>query len=176
MRFQAHLLASAVAGLALHRRDLRKAALLTAAGVLIDVDHLVLYALRSGDWNPLGALRYARYRGRRPRPGDSRPRYGPLRSAAHAPLLTLPLAWLAAHCWPALRPVAQGLTLHLAMDSDLLLHLDWRIWRRAGGRCERCGEPGRRLHIRHLRAAGQFWSASNRTAWCAPCLRHGWEE
>src|SRR3569623_66379 len=103
MRFRTHLLASAAAGLALYPRSLGKAALVTVAGVILDVDHYVLYALRSGDWSPLGALRYNRRRRRRIRPGDTRPRYGPLRSVLHHKRLTIPLVWLTSMLQPALR-------------------------------------------------------------------------
>jgi hypothetical protein len=107
MRFRSHLLASAAAGLALYPRSPRKAALVAVSGCVLDVDHYVLYALRSGDWNPLGALRYNRRRTRRIRPGDTRPRYGPLRSVLHRKRLTIPLVWLAGchrhHAAPAAR-------------------------------------------------------------------------
>lgn len=175
MRFRTHLIASALAGLACYPQRPARALLLTLGGVLIDLDHLALHALRSGDWSPVGALRYNRYRSRRPRAGDQRPRYGSLRSILHRPLLTLPLVWLAALRRPVLRPLALGLTLHLAMDSPRLLRWDWRVWRRAAGRCERCGATDRTLHVRLIRPGGPFWSLRNRAAWCTPCARaaHG---
>ena len=171
MRFRTHLIASALAGLVCYPCRPDRALLLTLGGVLIDLDHLALHALRSGDWSPVGALRYNRYRGRRPRPGDARPRYGSLRSILHRPALTLPLVWLAALRRPVLRPFALGLTLHLAMDSPVLLRWDRRAWRRAAGRCERCGAADRRLHVRLIRPSGPFWSLRNRAVWCTPCAR-----
>lgn len=174
MRFRSHLLASAAAGFALYPRTPRKAALVTIAGVLLDVDHYVLYALRSGDWNPLGALRYNQRRSRRVRPGDTRPRYGPLRSVLHYKRLTIPLVWLAGSLQPALRPIAIGITLHLLLDTPLILMLDWRVWRRARGRCERCGTreaPRGVLYLRSPQRGGERWALGNRVLWCAPCAK-----
>src|SRR5678809_250675 len=94
MRLRTHLLASTLFGIALYPRSPRRAALVALAGVAVDLDHYVLFALRSGDWNLIGALRYDRRRGRRVRPGDTRPRYGALRSIVHRAALTIPLAWL----------------------------------------------------------------------------------
>jgi len=126
MRFRSHLLAAAAVGLALYPRAPWRAALTILSGVALDTDHFLLYALRSGDWNPVGALRYDRWRHHPPRRGDTRPRYGSLRSVAHEPQITLPLVWLAALLWSPLRPVAVGLTVHLALDLHLP-HYDWRI-------------------------------------------------
>jgi hypothetical protein len=175
MRLRTHLLVSALAGIAIYPRAPRRAALLTFAGVAVDLDHYLLYALRSGDWNLLGAVRYDRRRGRPIRPGDTRPRYGSLRSVAHRAALTIPLAWLLAGCWPALRPLAAGLTLHLAMDMSPL-NFDWRVWRRARGHCERCGVGGLELAVHYVRPperGGSRWALDNRAAWCSPCAREG---
>jgi hypothetical protein len=173
MRLRTHLLASTIAGIAIYPRAPRRAALLALAGVAVDLDHFVLYALRSGDWSLPGALRYDRRRSRPIRPGDTRPRYGPLRSVVHRAALTLPLVWLLAHRWPALRPIAAGVTLHLALDLPLL-HFDWRVWRRARGHCERCGVGGLEMDIYYVRPpyrGGSRWSAENRAAWCRTCSR-----
>jgi hypothetical protein len=173
MRLRTHLLTSAALGLALYRRAPYRAALLTIAGVAIDLDHYLLYALRTGDWSPFGAARYNRWRHQRPRRGDTRPRYGSLRSVAHRPLLTLPLIWGLALRWSWARPVAFGLTLHLALDIPPL-NLDWRIWRRSRGRCERCGVSGLRRDIHYIippERGGRRWEPANRAAWCGPCAR-----
>src|SRR5689334_9024586 len=131
MRLRTHLLVSVVAAITIYPRAPRRAALLALSGVAIDLDHYLLYALRSGDWSPVGAVHYYRRRNRR---GDTLPDYGPLRSIVHRPELTIPLVWLLAHSWPALRPLAVGVTLHLLMDMSPL-RFDWRVWRRARGRC-----------------------------------------
>ena len=93
MRFRTHLLTSLAAGLALYPRRPAHAAALVLAGTLIDLDHLLLYALRTGDWSAVGALRYNRYRHYWRQAGDTRPRYGPLRSWLHEPWLVLPPGW-----------------------------------------------------------------------------------
>jgi hypothetical protein len=173
MRLQTHLLASALAGIALYPRSPRRAVLVALAGVAVDLDHYLLFALRSGDWNLLGALRYDRRRGRPVRPGDTRPRYGALRSILHRATLTVPLAWLLARRWSGLRPLAAGVTLHLAMDLSLL-HFDLRVWRRARGHCERCGIGGLELGVYYRRRpnrGGARWSLQNRAAWCDTCAR-----
>lgn len=173
MRLRTHLLASALLGIALYPRAPRRALLLTLAGVAVDLDHYALYALRSGDWSLAGALRYDRRRSKPIRPGDTRPRYGALRSIAHRATLTLPLVGLLARRWPALRPAAIGIALHLALDAPLL-HLDWRVWRRARGHCERCGVGGLRLGIYYRRKpsrGGARWALDNRVAWCNTCAR-----
>jgi hypothetical protein len=173
MRFRSHLLTAAAVGLALYPRAPWRAALTTLSGVALDTDHFLLYALRSGDWNPVGALRYDRWRHHPPRRGDTRPRYGSLRSVAHEPQITLPLVWLAALLWSPLRPVAVGLTVHLALDLHLP-HYDWRIRRRARGRCERCGIAGVPLEVHalvHPRHGGRRWSAHNYALWCTACAR-----
>src|SRR5262245_14927880 len=83
MRLRSHLLASALIGAALYPLAPLRALLVTISGVAVDLDHYLLYALRSGDWSPVGALRYDRRRGHPVRPGDTQPRYGSLRSAIH---------------------------------------------------------------------------------------------
>lgn len=173
MRLRTHIISSTLTALALYPREPRRAALLGLSGVLLDVDHYLLYALRSGDWNPIGALRYNAWRHLPRTRRDARRRYGPLRSIFHRPWLTLPLAWGLSARWPALRPAAIGITLHLALDLPYL-ELDWRVWRRTSGRCERCGRRGRKRHIRYLlppSAGGARWDAHNRAAWCEDCIR-----
>ncbi|MFO7171108.1 MAG: hypothetical protein DIU80_024025 [Chloroflexota bacterium] len=178
MHFRTHLIASAVAGLALYPRSLRRAALVVLGGVGLDADHYLLYATRSGDWSLAGAIAYDRRRHGRVRPGDTRPRYGSLRSAAHRPLLTLPLIWALSLIWPALRPIAVGLTLHLAMDVSIP-HYDRRLWRRAGGRCERCGLANVRLAAYYVlppHRGGDMWALDNRAIWCSECAREHYTE
>lgn len=174
MRLRTHLLTSALAGIAIHPRAPHRAALFALGGVLVDIDHYVVYALRSGDWSPLGALRYDRRRRHPIRAGDTRPRYGPLRSIVHSAGLTIPLLWLLSRRWPALRPLAAGIVLHLALDTALPLRLDWRVLRRARGHCERCGVGGLELgvyHVRLPRDGGARWALDNRAAWCETCAR-----
>lgn len=174
MRLRTHLLASALAGIAIYPRSPRRAALLTLAGGLVDADHYLVYALRSGDWNLIGALRYDRRRSRPIRPGDTRPRYGPLRSIIHRARLILPMAWLLSRRWPALRPIAAGLTLHLALDTYMMLSFDWRVWRRARNRCERCGVGGLDLGVYYVQPpnrGGDRWAVGNRAAWCDECAQ-----
>lgn len=175
MRFHTHLLASALLGALVYRRSPVKAGLVAIAGVAIDLDHYALYASRSGDMSLLGALRYDRRRGGRPRPGDTRPRYGSLRSAAHRAPLTLPLVWAGARVAPQLlAPVALGLTLHLAMDTPWAMLLDYRIWARSRGRCEQCGSRSRRPRVCHVvlpKRGGDRWAASNRAVLCELCLK-----
>ncbi len=117
MRLHTHLWSSAFLSLTIYPRHPGKATLMTLAGVLVDLDHLVLYALRSGDWSIAGALCYNRYRHQKRVPGDTRPRYGSLRSWVHQPLLILPPLWWLARRHRALQPVAMGVTLHLMLDG-----------------------------------------------------------
>ncbi|MCS6842493.1 MAG: hypothetical protein NZ699_12660 [Roseiflexus sp.] len=173
MRFRDHLLAAAAISLALYPRSPVRAALAILGGVALDIDHFLLYALRSGDWSPVGALRYDRRRHRLPRRGDTRPRYGMLRSVAHEPQVALPLIWLAATLWSPLRPLAVGLTVHLALDLHLP-RFNWRVYRRAQDRCERCGIAGVPLEVYYLvdpRRGGRRWSVQNCALWCAECAR-----
>lgn len=171
MRLRTHLWTSTLAGMALYPRSPAKAALLALAGVAIDLDHLLLYALRTGDWTISGALYYDSYRSRPIRPGDTRPRYGPLRSWLHQPLLVLPLFWLVSRRWPALRPVAEGLTLHLTLDN-IEWPCYWQAHRRARRRCEWCGSGAGRLRVRRLpRSPGQRWRrAEAYVALCRSCF------
>jgi len=171
MRLRTHILTSALLGAALYPRAPRKAALLLAGGVLLDADHYLLYALRSGNWNPLSALRYDRWRNQPLKTGDRRRRYGSLRSIFHTARVTLPLVWLLGWRWPVLRPLAIGVMLHLALDISPL-RLDWRVWRRAGGRCECCGRVGLKRGIHYVNppcAGGSRWALHNRAAWCYDC-------
>jgi hypothetical protein len=171
MRLRAHILTSVLLGAALYPRTPGKAALLLAGGVLLDADHYLLYAIRSGDWNPLNALRYDRWRNQPLVAGDQRRRYGSLRSIFHTARFTIPLVWLLSWRWPGLRPLALGVTLHLALDTSPL-RLDWRVWRRAGGRCESCGRVGLRRGVHYVkspRAGGSRWAIDNRAAWCYDC-------
>jgi hypothetical protein len=135
MRFRTHLLTSVLAGVALYPRRPARLAALVAAGTLVDLDHLLLYWLQTGDWSVVGALRYDRYRHRGAGAGDTRPRYGSLRSWLHEAWLVLPPLWLGAAGHPALRPAAVGLSLHLLLDH---YDLPWRYAarRRAGGLCQ----------------------------------------
>ncbi|PDV99797.1 hypothetical protein [Candidatus Chloroploca asiatica] len=116
MRFRTHLITSLLLGAVCYPRQPVQFASVVVGGTLIDLDHLVIYALRTGDWSIVGALRYDRYRHLPLQPGDHRPRYGFLRSWLHRPLLSLPLCWGLAWRYPALRPVALGVTLHLILD------------------------------------------------------------
>jgi hypothetical protein len=171
MRLRTHILTSALLAGVLYRRAPRKAALLLIGGVGLDADHYLLYALRSGDWSPRRAWHYDGWRHETRGAGDTRPRYGSMRSPFHDARLTLPLAWLLTRRWPGLRPLAIGLALHLALDLPFL-RLDWRVWRRAGGRCERCGRRGLKRDISYVvmpRHGGSRWSAGNRAAWCRRC-------
>ncbi len=171
MRLRTHIFTSALLGTTLYPRAPRKAALLLAGGVLLDIDHYLIYAHRSGNWNPLSALRYDRWRNKPIVAGDRRRRYGSLRSILHAPLFTIPLVWLLGWRWPMLRPLAIGVTLHLALDTSPL-RMDWRVWRRAGGRCERCGRAGLKRGIYYVklpRSGGPRWALHNRAAWCYEC-------
>jgi hypothetical protein len=173
MRLRTHIISSALLGAALYPREPRRAALVALGGVLLDVDHYLLYALRSGDWNPLGAWHYNGWRLMPRSTADTRRRYGPLRSIFHRPWLTLPLIWSISARWAAVRPAAIGITLHLALDFPFL-QLDRRVWRRAGDCCERCGALGRKRQIIYIlppRYGGARWALANRAAWCKRCIR-----
>jgi hypothetical protein len=173
MHFRAHLAAAAAAGLALYPHSPRRVALTVLGGVLIDVDHFLLYALRSGDWALSGALAYEKRRHTRIRPGDTRPRYGSLRSIVHRPWLSLPIAWLLAFVWPSLRPLAIGLTIHLAMDVHYP-HYDRQAWARAAERCERCKLPGTDLEVYWKvppHRGGDRFATENHIVWCSACAR-----
>jgi len=172
MRLRTHIITSAVLGAALYPREPRRAALLALGGVLLDVDHYLLYALRSGDWNPLGAWRYNGWRHMPRSTTDTRRRYGALRSIFHRPWLTLPLIWSISARWAAMRPAAIGITLHLALDFPFL-QLDRRAWRRAGARCERCGAHAQKRRIVYIlppRYGGAPWTLDNRAVWCLDCV------
>lgn len=165
MRFRTHAITSALAGALLYPRAPARAAALLLSGTLIDADHFVLYALQTGDWSLAGALIYNRYR-LAPGPiGDSRPRYGSLRSWLHNPVLTLTPLWLAASRRPALRPVALGLSLHLLLDYILWPRYTLAFWR-ARGRCERCGRSDRKLTVHWKRE----WGAPELRTLCRPCF------
>jgi hypothetical protein len=173
MRFRTHLLIAAAAGAAIYRRQPLRAALVAVGGVALDLDHFVLYALRSGDWNPFGALAYDRRRKRAPRAGDTRPRYGSLRSSLHRVEIALPLLGLLCARRPALLPFAIGMLIHLLLDQHPP-HFDWRAWRRARGRCERCGVWGGAREVYFLVSparGGDPWSLANRGVWCGACAR-----
>jgi hypothetical protein len=164
MRFRSHLFASAAVGLVLYPRRPWRLAALVLAGTLIDLDHLALYAMQTGDWSVTGALRYDRYRNWRADAGDTRPRYGPLRSWLHEPWLLLPPLWLAAMRRSWMRPVAAGLSLHLLLDH---YDLPWRLLatRRAGGRCQGCQRRGLRLDVHRFGRRGRY----SRVALCRAC-------
>jgi hypothetical protein len=153
MHFRTHALLSAVAGAALYPRSPLRVAALLIGGTLIDVDHFVLYALQTGDWSPAGALVYNRYRNSPGGVGDTRPRYGSLRSWLHNPLM-LPPMWVLAAARPLLRPLAIGLTLHLFLD-----YIWWPryalAFRRSGRRCEACGRANRKLTVHWRRDWGE---------------------
>jgi hypothetical protein len=164
MRFGTHLVTAAIAGFVQYPRSPLRVAGVVAAGTLIDLDHWVLYALRTGDWSLAGALNYDRYRYRPGGAGDNRPRYGSLRSWLHLPFLVLPLGWLAAYLWRPTTPLALGLTVHLVLDN-----VDWPMqhWLlvRAGHRCQHCGRFGPRLHILTVRYGGAW----HRSVVCRVC-------
>lgn len=173
MQFRAHLAIAAAAGLVLYPRHPRRAILTALGGVLIDIDHLFLYALRSGDWSLHGALRYDKRRHTAIRPGDTRPRYGSLRSIVHRPWLSLPVVWLLAWAWPIVRPLAVGLTIHLALDTHLP-HYDRQAWERAAGRCERCNLPDLELEVYWIvppDRGGDRFATTNHAVWCTVCAR-----
>ena len=167
MRFRSHLLSSVAAGLLCYPRSPARAAVVVLAGTLIDVDHLVLYSLQTGDWSLSGAIQYDRYRNRPGGRGDTRPRYGSLRSWIHQPGL-LPFLWLLALNRPALRPLTLGVSLHLLLD-----YLEWPrfflAYRRSGRRCERCGRRDRQLTVHRWRdRSGMAFHTL-----CRPCYEQG---
>lgn len=165
MRFRTHLLSSLALGLALYPRRPARLAALVAAGTLVDVDHLVMYALRTGDWSVVGALRYERYRHRGMGAGDNRPRYGSLRSWLHQPLPVLAAAWAGVARERRLWPIALGLSLHLLLDfADWPNH--YRAKLRAGGVCQGCRRRGLRLHATRRGRQGSY----TYRALCAACL------
>lgn len=172
MRFRTHLAAAAALGLALYPREPHKAATVAAAGTLLDLDHLLLYVLRTGDWSVVGALRYDRYRHERGEAGDTRPRYGPLRSWLHEPLLLLPPIWIAAATRPALRPLALGLSLHLLLDQyDAPLRAVEAL--AAAGRCRACGGRGLRLSTHRFGPRGRRQHRALCGACAAESVRQG---
>jgi hypothetical protein len=137
------------------------------AGTLIDVDHFVLYALQTGDWSLSGALRYNRYRHYPLVAGDTRPRYGSLRSWLHHPLILAPL-YLSAWVLPQLRPVALALSLHLALDhSDLPLRR--RIRHAANGRCHDCGRDDQPVNIYYFYLPERVYQAGEHLPLCRNC-------
>lgn len=171
MHLRTHLWTSAVTGLLCYPRSPAKAALVLASGVLIDVDHIVLYMLQTGDYSIVGALVYDRYRNRPSRPGDTRPRYGSLRSWVHHPIMLPILAWVIAKV-PLLRPIAIGLLLHLTLDHmfDPLL---WPVYWRAKGRCELCGTETKKTRIHYIvhPVDGGTWKPNNMVVLCRSCHR-----
>lgn len=164
MRFRTHALASGLIGIMLYPRSPLQAVAVLLSGTLIDVDHLVIYTLQTGDWSVTGALAYDRYRHKVGIVGDTRPRYAPLRSWLHNPLLLLPL-WVATARHPALRPVSIGLTLHMVLDYIWWPRYTLAFWR-AGRRCERCGRSDRRLTV----YGNRVWADSKLHTFCRPCL------
>lgn len=173
MHIRTHAQVSLLAGLLLYPRSPRRMLLLAAGGVLVDLDHFLLYAVRSGDWSISGALVYDRYRHYRPEPGDTRPRYGKMRSWLHDPLM-LPISLLLAWQWPALRPPALGLFLHLCLDHfDLPQRLALR-WKYRGC-CAYCGTRRQvtvrnSLHTAAEAVAGPI--APLRMPLCKRCAQH----
>lgn len=164
MNLREHLIYSTLLAASLYPRQPVAAALLIAGGVLIDLDHLALYACRTGDWSVSGALLYNRYRNRFPRRGDNRPRYGSLRSWLHQPLVVLPPLWMLVQRYRWLYPLAIGVTFHLLLDH-LPLPLIWAAHLRSGGRCARCGSRERIKVYRRPRIPDQ------RMHWIALCRR-----
>jgi hypothetical protein len=164
MRFRTHAITSALAGTLLYPRSPLRAAGLLAGGTLLDADHFLLYALQTGDWSVTGALSYNRYRHNPGVAGDSRPRYGPLRSWLHNPLLLIPL-WVAASRRPLMRPVVIGLSLHLLLDHIWWPRYTLAFWR-SGRRCARCGRSDRRLTVHWRRA----WGEPEIRTLCRPCF------
>lgn len=166
MHLRTHLWTSLVTGVALYPRNPRKAALVAMSGVLIDYDHILLYALRSGDWSISGAMRYNHYRYLVPHPGDNRPRFGQLRSYLHHPLVILLINALGyRQVW--FRPIAAGMTLHLLLDH-LTLPLQWLAVWRAHGRCQHCGVMGKPLQAQRIHSRQPF------TVLCKECERAFW--
>ena len=170
MHPRTHLWTSALAAALVYPRHPLRAALATASGVLIDLDHLALYQLRTGDHSLSGALVYNRYRNRPQHRGDNRPRYGPLRSWLHEPAVLPPLLVLAYHL-PLLRPIALGMCVHLMLDHWHMATA-MRVGLRARGRCELCEQrrPLRNHFVRHPLDGGSA-SADNIVALCKPCRR-----
>ncbi len=164
MNLREHLLWSTLLAVSLYPRHPFAAASLIAGGVLIDLDHLVLYISRTGDWSISGALHYNRYRNLFPNRHDNRPRYGSLRSWLHQPLLVLPPLWMLAYRRVWLRPLVIGITLHLALDH-LPLPFIWTVYWRSGGRCTRCGTAN------HVEVYRRPCPSSRRMRWIVLCRR-----
>lgn len=172
MHFRTHLQVSLLAGIIAYPRSPRRMLLFAASGVLIDLDHLLVYCVRSGDWSLSGALVYDRYRHHQAGTGDTRPRYGHMRSWVHHPLM-IPLSLAAALHWPLLRPVALGVGLHLCLDHlDLPQRL--RVRWRSGGRCAGCGtrrQVAVRIMPRPVEPRATPAPNRSRILLCNSCLR-----
>lgn len=170
MRFRTHALSSTLASALLYPREPLRAATLILSGTLIDFDHFVLYAIETGDWSITGALIYNRYRHDPGQAGDTRPRYGSLRSWLHNPLLILPPMWVAAIDRPAIQPVAIGLSLHLLLDYIWWPRYTLAFWR-AGRRCQSCGRSDRKLTVHWRRS----WGKPEMRTLCRACFeRSAW--
>jgi hypothetical protein len=142
MRTRTHLISSIALGLALYPGRPLQSGVVAAAGTLVDLDHLLVYVFHTGDWSVVGALRYDAYRHRDQGWGDTRPRYGSMRSWLHRPELSLPLFWTLAARWAWLRPLTYGLSLHLLLDHyDAPLRMILEL--RARRICPHCGNPSR---------------------------------
>ncbi|MBI3972807.1 MAG: hypothetical protein HY332_16140 [Chloroflexi bacterium] len=117
-----HMLAAAAAAVPLARKGWSSAALagFVAGAVLIDADHYLGYAWKTGDVSLVRAYRYHHRLYRRPRRWRFRARRPVLsvhlmRAFHSAPVLVLAFAFSC--LWPAVRPIAWGALFHRIQDE-----------------------------------------------------------
>ncbi|MFC7097584.1 hypothetical protein [Halobaculum marinum] len=112
-------------------------AALTAAGVLIDLDHFVMARLVRGDWanarralaNPRAAVldQSALFD-----PGDLWPLQRLLSHAVIVPVAVLAAWWAGGVSGPGVTPAAAALAMAVVLYVHVLTDLIWDVWRQEG--------------------------------------------
>jgi hypothetical protein len=162
MRVRDHIALSGTGAALLHRRLDGGALGFCAGGVLVDVDHYLWFGLRERRWSPLEAMRFF---------NEAHPPQHAATRALHHPIVPLALL-LAGLRRPALRPLALGVLVHLALDACHEARMDAAraaALARDDFACQACGTRAADAHLRRQPWLLPSYKPQNLVSLCGPC-------
>jgi len=164
VRVRDHAVVSAAGAAVLSPWLGRRALALLAAGILIDADHYVWFALHHRRVSPVAAVRYFT---------SGEPKQNSATRLLHNPVVQL-LALAIGLRRRSMLPVVAGMAMHVALDfhhQTKMEHARATALRRADFTCQRCGESEEpvRAHLSRQPWVLPSYDADNLVTLCARC-------